>query len=385
MFMKDPFIAKAIQTKAFESKVFESKDSNLNDIDEYINTPEKVEQHSGKILWLVRFACLSDNLILFKTMTNLLSSINYQEYYELALNNFNLEIVKYLHQFCEVDENIYDNIFQNVCEFNEKEMFMWLYENKREIFDKNVLNYFKCCLRLTSFNNNSILHFIYDLGLIDLNLVGEECIYEAINYGNDKIVAWLIRLGARVENTDMAIDILGLCNWNTFHLYFDFFLENEEQKQHAIKKLLKNPSSSCPEKLRFLLDNTSSPLEDLTYLNAHSDSYIEMLFEKQMPSYECYSKLLIHNEFLNKYASYYQTQNDDENAEIARQNQLKEEKEREFREKEREYKEKHDAMMKKLHFLAENPDAIIEKFEVLKEKANGILEMKTQTINGRIK
>lgn len=72
-------------------------------------------------------------------------------------------------------------------------MFNWLYYLKIDLFDQDIEKYFKLNLQnVTDVGSVNIFTILYFSGKINLKEIGEDCMQESINYGNDSLTIWLL-------------------------------------------------------------------------------------------------------------------------------------------------------------------------------------------------
>lgn len=257
------------------------------------------------ILWLIQFSYISDDLTLFEKMwtyyNNNVKQLDHKEYCILTMKNFSIKVSKYLIEFCELTDEEFNEFFCNICRMNHISMFQFMYYLKMELFDQNIDEYFKLSLQnVTDVQCVNVFTILFFTGKIDLKKIGQECMKEAINYGNNSLLIWLLNRGAEFKSQiSVCLDILTWCNWENFKFYFDFFLIGQE----GIKLLLHR--RHCLEKLEFLLNIYEDVLEDSMYTICHNDDELDILYKKQKPSYEVFKCQVYTRKNLEKYRSYY--------------------------------------------------------------------------------
>jgi hypothetical protein len=260
--------------------------------------------NSEHILWLIQFSYISDNLTLFEKMwtyyNNNVKQMDHKKYCISAMKNFSIEVSKYLIQFSEFTDEEFNEIFSDVCRMNHISMFNWMYNLKANLFDQNINEYFKLSLQnVIDCNTVNIFTILYYSGKLNLKEIGEDCMQEAINYGNNGLLIWLLTRGAEFKEISICLDVLTWCDWDNFKFYFDFF----EIGQEGVKLLLHK--NHCLEKLKFLLNIYESTLEDSIYTNHYVYEELDILYEKQRPSYKVFKLQGYNRKIFEKYKSYY--------------------------------------------------------------------------------
>lgn len=266
-----------------------------------VHLPDADPKH---IKWLVEFACMSDNIPLFNIMTREDKDMN--KYYLLCLDNSSVNLCKLLSKTYQIDEKIitdevYKEVFSYVCKSGDTNMFNWLYFHKMDLFDRNLEEYYILSMR----NNSDISKILFETGKINLSVIGEKCFYDAFNYGNNKKAIYLLMLGVEIKDENIKLDVLMFCNnYEIFKFYFDFFQVN-------IKLLLKK--QLCYEHLKYVLSIYNDNIDDEIYLSAYNEQCLELLYEKQKPSYKIFKIQIMEHLCLRKYETFYEKEIKDKN------------------------------------------------------------------------